>query len=189
MGIKAQYKWPYTWATGVITWLIGFITPFITGRDSSCKSLGHFRFLPTVDQVWCFQPVGNMKIQRAKPACWDFSKTIKTWYCRCDWTIQESSSLIGLYPFYQPLTKNTNWGTFDLCSISQEYRTSQNYPEMFHFRIRFPLGFHSPKKKDGDILPYLAVKSATPCYFGLHQGVFSIFGGREKNHQQFLRHT
>ena len=26
------YKWPYKWVTGVITLLIGVITPFITGR-------------------------------------------------------------------------------------------------------------------------------------------------------------
>ena len=30
------YKWPYNWVTGVITLLIGVITPFITGRGPPC---------------------------------------------------------------------------------------------------------------------------------------------------------
>ena len=30
------YKWPYKWVTGVITLLIGVITPLITGRGPPC---------------------------------------------------------------------------------------------------------------------------------------------------------
>ena len=30
------YKWPYNWVTGVITLLIGVITPLITGRGPPC---------------------------------------------------------------------------------------------------------------------------------------------------------
>ena len=33
------YKWPYKWVTGVITLLIGVITPFITGRGPPCRVL------------------------------------------------------------------------------------------------------------------------------------------------------
>ena len=36
------YKWPYTWVTGVITLLIGAITPFTTGRETPCTSSGNF---------------------------------------------------------------------------------------------------------------------------------------------------
>ena len=31
------YKWPYKWVTGVITLLIGVITPFITSRGPTLK--------------------------------------------------------------------------------------------------------------------------------------------------------
>ena len=35
------YKWPYKWVTGVITLLMGVITPFITDRGPPC---GNFTF-------------------------------------------------------------------------------------------------------------------------------------------------
>ena len=31
-GTWGPYKWPYKWATGVVTLLIGVITPLITSR-------------------------------------------------------------------------------------------------------------------------------------------------------------
>ena len=33
------YKWPYKWVTGVITLLIGVITPFITSRGPTLYNL------------------------------------------------------------------------------------------------------------------------------------------------------
>ena len=39
-----SYKWPYKWVTGVITLLIGVITPFITGRGPTLHGdFGIFR--------------------------------------------------------------------------------------------------------------------------------------------------
>ena len=32
------YKWPYKWVTGVITLLMGVITPFITDRGPPCSN-------------------------------------------------------------------------------------------------------------------------------------------------------
>ena len=40
--VMTSIKWPYTWVTGVITLLIGAITPFITGRETPCTSSGNF---------------------------------------------------------------------------------------------------------------------------------------------------
>ena len=37
------YKWPYKWVTGVITLLMGVITPFITDRGPPCTEDSHFR--------------------------------------------------------------------------------------------------------------------------------------------------
>ena len=34
-----SYKWPYKWVTGVITLLIGVITPSITGRGPPCMDI------------------------------------------------------------------------------------------------------------------------------------------------------
>ena len=45
------YKWPYKWVTGVITLLIGVITPFITSRG------------PTLYQVHCFVSWFGLKIE------------------------------------------------------------------------------------------------------------------------------
>ena len=36
--VYKPYKWPYKWVTGVITLLIGVITPFITSRGPPCGS-------------------------------------------------------------------------------------------------------------------------------------------------------
>ena len=37
-----KYEWPYKWVTGVITPLIGVITPLITGRGPPCRNFGEF---------------------------------------------------------------------------------------------------------------------------------------------------
>ena len=36
------YEWPYKWVTGVITPLMGVITPLITGRGPPCRNFGEF---------------------------------------------------------------------------------------------------------------------------------------------------
>ena len=36
------YKWPYKWVTGVITLLIGVITPFTTSRGPTLWQLNFF---------------------------------------------------------------------------------------------------------------------------------------------------
>ena len=37
--VEPSYKWHYKWVTGVITLLIGVITPFITGRGPTLYGL------------------------------------------------------------------------------------------------------------------------------------------------------
>ena len=39
------YKWHYKWVTGVTTLLLGFITPFITGRGPPGMTIQLFAFL------------------------------------------------------------------------------------------------------------------------------------------------
>ena len=39
MELWGPYTWPDTWETGVVTILIGVITPYITGWGPPCKNL------------------------------------------------------------------------------------------------------------------------------------------------------
>ena len=44
------YKWPYKWVTGVITLLIGVITPFVTGKGAHLA--GGAGFFPSTVTPW-----------------------------------------------------------------------------------------------------------------------------------------
>ena len=57
------YKWPYKWVNGVITLLIGVITPLITSRGPPCRDLvkvdltefssRHFQRIVGAAYHWC----------------------------------------------------------------------------------------------------------------------------------------
>lgn len=44
--VISPYKCPYKWASGVITWLVGVTTPFMTGTGPPCRVLfGFYEFV------------------------------------------------------------------------------------------------------------------------------------------------
>ena len=60
------YKWPYKWGTGVITVLIGVITPVISGRGPPCTPL-FIRKLVALKKPWVAGPCPDHR--RHRPRC------------------------------------------------------------------------------------------------------------------------
>ena len=62
------HKWPYQWVTGVITLLIGVVTPFINGTGPPCMNTG----LPSVGFAYLesYSEDGNLGSLNPMEALW-----------------------------------------------------------------------------------------------------------------------
>ncbi len=81
------YKWPYKWVTGVITLLIGVITPLITGRGPPCVSSEFFWALEGSYSAHVFADVHGRKTtsQCGNYKSWEEQWKATAWSCCNSW--------------------------------------------------------------------------------------------------------